>query len=263
MTDLTISFFTSLIGGGAGIGVVVFALSKWLGSVWKEHIGRLEDARITIETLQKQATIDTIAREHTANLEERLKLIEQNHERSSTKEEHFHQISQETYQKLFDRKISVYDELMNLSMELYRVEDSVYRLNNQREKTGLDALPFALHSYSYGYSYENFSDKLRKNLTVLSPQLMESFIKWDKFFSLTYSQDMKGDIENRMNEVKESIENKTLEELKNKLIEKHPNSSLEKALTKGIIIQSHFEDLKIVLDQIRKDVQLLNKQINR
>lgn len=263
MSDLAISFFTSLIGGGAGIGVVIFALSKWLGSVWKERIGRLEDARITLETLQEQATIETIAREHTADLEERLKLIEQNHERSSAKEEYFHQISQETYQKLFDRKISVYDELMISAIELYRLEDSIYSSNNQIIRTGLDALPFALHSCSYGYSYESISNKLRANLTVLSPQLMEAFIKWDKFFSLAYSQDMEGKIENNINEIKRSIADDKLKEFKDKLHEKHSSSSLEKVLTKGIIVQHHFEELKIVLDQIKKDIQILNEQINR
>lgn len=263
MTDLSISFFTSLIGGGVGIGVVVLTLSKWLGSIWKERIGRLEEARITIENLQEQATIDTIAREHTANLEERLKFIEQDHERISAKEEQFHQISQETYQKLFDRKISVYDQLMNLALELYRVEDSVYKLNDRIEKNGLYALPYALHSCSCGYSYEKISNKLRENLTVLSPQLMESFIKWDKFFSLTYSQDIESQIENNITEIKESIENSKLKELEKKLLENHSNSSIEKVLIKGIIVQSSFEELKVVLDQIKKDIQVLNQQINR
>ncbi len=168
MTDLAISFFTSLVGGGAGIGVVVFALSKQLGSVWKERIGRLEDARITIETLQEQATIDTIAREHTADLEARIKLIEQDHERRSVEEEHFHQISQETYQKLFENKIDVYNELSTLLNNYYT--NGI----NERDSMSIKHLS----PYEHFDKFELLSKFILKNALYVSPELNELNYRW-------------------------------------------------------------------------------------
>lgn len=76
------------LGGQAAL----FGLIIYLGKIHLERIGRNE-----------QAAID-----------ERLKLLEQDHEERLTKGEHFHQISQQTYQNLFDKKISAAKELSDL-----------------------------------------------------------------------------------------------------------------------------------------------------
>ena len=72
-------------GGNAVLGGLII----YLGKIYLERIGRNE-----------QAAID-----------ERLKRLEQDHEKLLTKDEHFHQISQQTYQKLFDEKINAAKEL--------------------------------------------------------------------------------------------------------------------------------------------------------
>lgn len=168
MTDLIIGSFTSLIGAGAGISVVIFALSRWLGSVWKERIERLEEARITIENIQEQAHIDTIAREHTTDLEKRLKFIEQDHERRSVEEEHFHQISQETYQKLFEKKIDVYTELSTLLNNYYT--NGV----NERDSMSIKYM----NPYEHFDKFELLSKFILKNALYVSPELNKLNYRW-------------------------------------------------------------------------------------
>ena len=167
MTELAISFFISLIGGGAGISVVVFALSKWLGSVWKERIGRLEDAKVAIETLQEQASIDTVARDHAAGLEERLKLLEQDYDRRSTKDEHFHQISQETYQTLFNRKLNLTEELADLVWEY----DEEIPISIEMPDS---------HESVFFQRYLKINQHIRKNSLFFSPDLVQTNLELHK-----------------------------------------------------------------------------------
>lgn len=107
-------FLSTLIGSGIGIGAILFGLSKWLGSVWAERIKNVEQLEHEIKLLKENATVDTIAREQQATIDERLKKVEQEHVILMTKDEHFHQISQETYQNLFARKLTIYEDVANL-----------------------------------------------------------------------------------------------------------------------------------------------------
>ncbi len=58
--------------------------------------------------------LERIGRNEQAAIDERLKRLEQDHEKLLTKDEHFHQISQQTYQNLFDIKIDAAKELSKL-----------------------------------------------------------------------------------------------------------------------------------------------------
>lgn len=84
-------FWPELIISWGGNAVLV-GLVAYIGKIYLERIGR-----------EEQAVID-----------ERLKHLEQDHENLLTKREHFHQISQQTYQKLFDDKINAAKELSAL-----------------------------------------------------------------------------------------------------------------------------------------------------
>ena len=85
------SFWQELFISWGGNAVLV-GLIAYIGQIYFERIGRKE-----------QATLD-----------ERLKRLEQDHEKLTAKSEHFHQISQQTYQKLFDDKINAAKELSAL-----------------------------------------------------------------------------------------------------------------------------------------------------
>lgn len=89
-----IEFWQALIIS-VGSNAVLCSLIIYLGKIYLERVKRNE-----------QATIDTIARDQQAELDKRLKFLEQDHEKILTYSEHFHQVSQKTYQKLFDEKLS-------------------------------------------------------------------------------------------------------------------------------------------------------------
>lgn len=235
MTDLAISFFTSLIGGGAGISVVVFALSKWLGSIWKERIGRLEEARITIENLQKQAHIDTIAREHTADLEKRLKFIEQDHERRSVEEEHFHQISQETYQNLFENKIDVYTQLSTLLNNYYT--------NGTNER---DSMSMKYRSpYEYFDKFELLSKFILKNALYVSPELNELNYRWH----VKYIR--------KINEVRAStILFNPMEEVNSYDVKQEENKIY------GKFYDDTKEEIYVINEQLKEDIRKISKFIH-
>lgn len=96
------------IGGNA----ILAGLVVYLGRIYLERIGRNE-----------QAAID-----------ERLKKLEQEHESLIVKGEHFHQISQATYQKLFDKKIDTYSEAWKICTNL---ENYVEQYNYSFKTTGI------------------------------------------------------------------------------------------------------------------------------
>lgn len=87
MSDFWQKLIMSLGGQAALFGLIIY-----LGKIHLERIGRNE-----------QAAVD-----------ERLKRLEQDHEKRLTKGEHFHQISQQTNQNLFDIKIDAAKELSKL-----------------------------------------------------------------------------------------------------------------------------------------------------
>ena len=95
-------FWQELIINWGG-NAVLAGLVIYLGKIYLERTNRNE-----------QATIDTVARDQQAELDKRLKSLEQDHEKILTYSEHFHQVSQKTYQKLFDEKIVLYQTLIGL-----------------------------------------------------------------------------------------------------------------------------------------------------
>lgn len=98
-------FWQQLLGTLAG-NTLLIGLAGFLGKIYIERIARNE-----------QASIDTVARHDTAELQKQMDKLKQEHEKILVKDEHFHQISQETYQRLFEFKIEVYKELNKLKLE--------------------------------------------------------------------------------------------------------------------------------------------------
>ena len=165
MPELISSFFTALIGGGATIGVVVFALSRWLGSVWEKRINQLEGARLAIETLREKATIDSVARDHTKELQEQLDLLKQEHEKLLVKDEHFHQISQKTYQDLFELKIETYKELNELKL---KYEIPILYDTDQLDYKGIDN-----RNLLYFEKFNNIINHVNSKAIYITPNLQE------------------------------------------------------------------------------------------
>jgi len=85
-------------------------------SFWQELIINLGGNAVLCGLIiyLSKSYIERIGRNEQATLDERLKRLEQDHENLLTKREHFHQISQQTYQKLFEDKINAAKELSAL-----------------------------------------------------------------------------------------------------------------------------------------------------
>ena len=133
------------LGGNAVLGGLII----YLGKIYLARIGRNE-----------QAAID-----------ERLKRLEQDHEKLTAKSEHFHQISQQTYQKLFDDKINAAKELSVLVADF---EECIFLSDN---------FPGSFESTFFS-RYLKVCEFTRRNNLFFSPDLVrtnhELYIKMRK-----------------------------------------------------------------------------------
>ena len=177
MSEMFASFLAPIFGGSAVIGLVVFGLSKWLGNIWAERLRMLEDARITIETLQAQATIDTEGREHQTELDQRLKNLEQEYEKITAKADYFHQVTLDTYQEIFKKKIEVYDELTKLKsiyINNFSIVTSLRNEENFPDKNYHDSANGIENYAKLLAMYEIVTD----NQLYVSTALLKAFTVW-------------------------------------------------------------------------------------
>lgn len=128
-----------LLGGGS---VVVFAFSGWLGKVWADRLMVKEKSQ------------------HDQELEKLRKMLE-----TKIKEmEHSHQISQKTYQNLFEKKIAIYELLIKQKVEYQRVlnEDPRYKHEDNPKSF-------------YYQTFNNFKNIIAENKLYVSDELAEKY----------------------------------------------------------------------------------------
>lgn len=150
------NFWQELIitwGGNAVLGGLII----YLGKIHLERIGRNE-----------QAAID-----------ERLKRLEQDHEKLVNKDEYFHQVTVDTYQEIFKKKIKVYDELTRLKSLYINHTSIITSLRNNEDfqdenyyddSNGIECYSLLLEMYAYTI----------KNQLYISTQLLKNFTEWMK-----------------------------------------------------------------------------------
>ena len=138
-------FWQELIISWGG-NVVLVGFIAYIGKIYLERTGR-----------EEQAVID-----------ERLKRLEQDHERLLTKDEHFHQISQQTYQKLFEHKIEVYNHLSNLVSSYHLLDCTDY-------SQGFDNNSI---KYNLVSSFIEISKYISSNSTYVTPNLYKKNSEW-------------------------------------------------------------------------------------
>ena len=241
------SFWQELIinwGGNAVLGGLII----YLGKIYLERIGRNE-----------QAAID-----------ERLKRLEQDHEKLLTKDEHFHQISQQTYQKLFDRKIAVYDELLSLTITFEKLTHPKFSEWDEMEtesKIGYWFLMSGLHT-ELSTTYSAIDNIISKNITVLSPQLSENFLIWLVYFRSEFDSHNKENLDKSLKNMGEAFLSQTTNnngQIKSLLEESEKSSYKEKTRLqniKGSLLLKNLDQFDEVLKQIKSDCLILNKKIN-
>lgn len=243
MSNFWQELIISLSGNALLGGLIIY-----LGKIYLERIGRNE-----------QATID-----------ERLKNLEQDHEKRLTEGEHFHQISQQTYQKLFDRKIAVYDVLLSLTITFEKLTHPNFIKWDERtteSKIGHCILMSGLHA-ELSKVYSAIDENISKNITVLSSDLSEKFLIWLVHFRTEfdlYNKDNLDKILDTMGEAFLSQVTNNNEEIRSFLKKTDKNSYRDKLRlqnVKGSLLLKNLDQFNEILKQIKTDSLTLNKKIN-
>lgn len=106
--ESTINLFGAVIVTLGGSSAIVFGLSAWIGKIWANKLMEKDKTKYTkeIETLKDEL------------------------QTKMTKMEHFHKISEQTYQTLFNAKIATYNDLLYEKTEYYKIlnEDEVFEM---------------------------------------------------------------------------------------------------------------------------------------
>lgn len=107
------NLFGAVVVSLGGSTAIVFGLSSWIGKIWANRLMEKDKLKYTKE-------IETLKNELQTKI---------------TQMEHFHQISQETYQKLFTKKIEIYESLINEKIEYLKTthEDEMFELHDYPE----------------------------------------------------------------------------------------------------------------------------------
>jgi hypothetical protein len=144
--ESTINLFGAVIVTLGGSSAIVFGLSSWIGKIWATKLMEKDKSKYIKE-------IETLKNELQTKM---------------TKMEHFHKISEQTYQSLFNAKIATYNDLLYEKTEYYKIinEDETFEM--------MDYPPEV---------YYNFFVKIRKiideNRLYISNELSD---KYDKLY---------------------------------------------------------------------------------
>ncbi len=115
--DNLLNIITATVLSIGGTTLVVLGLSSWLGKVWANRI-LLQDKNKyekEMEALKANNTRDLQQIKAMGDLQ--LEQIKQILQRELATREIFHQISKETYKRIFDNKIATYTELLRVKSE--------------------------------------------------------------------------------------------------------------------------------------------------
>lgn len=242
-------------GGNAVLG----ALVVYLGKIYLERTNRNE-----------QATIDTVARDQQAKIDERLKHIEQYQENRLTRNDYFHQISQQTYQKLFDKKVEVYSDLFTLVIEIE--SEYPYMPNSVAEKVltdqeiGIEEILLSARGKFVYDKYVKLNSIFNKNLSLLSPVLVDQYLIWKSKIKpeldIIREKDLvrTSDIINKLDDNLEFASNSELlgERIKaDKKMYTHVTY-----LKKVIVYQNNLDGFKLIVKQIENEIKALNQRID-
>lgn len=106
--ESTVNLFGAVIVTLGGSSAIVFGLSSWIGKIWATKLMEKDKSKYTKE-------IETLKNELQTKM---------------TKMEHFHKISEQTYQSLFNAKIATYNDLLYEKTEYYKIinEDEAFEM---------------------------------------------------------------------------------------------------------------------------------------
>lgn len=266
------SFWAELFVNLAG-NAVLGSLLVYLGKIYLDRINRNEQAVIDEKARADQAVINEQARADQARLDERMKDIEQKYEQLKIKDEHFHQISQQSYQKLFDKKVEVYSQLMSVSHSIKtaypHIDHNVEKKLKNNQDIGSEGILLSIRAIYANKKYEEFRQLIDKNLAVLSADLLVVYFAWmdvvnakmqenSDFFLVETSELMEKatqEIQDNPNQDQLALVSKFAEEQRKYL-------EYKKKLKTTIIYNNSFVEFERIINQIRSDIQIINKKID-
>ena len=243
-------WLAAITASGLGLGAVVMGLSAWLGNVWSKRIETATTLRNDLEKLKEQSVVDKQARYDQAQLDERMKEIEQKYNELNTKGEYFHQISQQTYQKLFERKMVAYEKFLLKSYKLQEdIENYELFITNREKITNENSLnPRILELSKIIFNdFNELTIDLNIDLIILSPELQQLVIKVENIFFEAL------DDGNYIRTAPIDFSN---------LINNPTDTEIIKKYFAYYLADKKLQDVKDIIKQIRKDVVKISNKID-
>lgn len=147
----------NILGVLGGAGVLITGLSTFLGKLWSDKSLLREKARLTSE-------LKEIENRHSMAIQ----LLEKELQLELIKKDQFHQISKTTYEKLFDKKIKIYSDLLQLKTDYdrFKNESGTFEYIDPTED-------FLSH-------FKLFKEKIEENRLYISNEISDRFDEWYK-----------------------------------------------------------------------------------
>lgn len=243
-------WLAAITASGLGLGTVVMGLSAWLGNVWSKRIETATTLKNDLERLKEESVVDKQARHDQAQLDERMKEIEQKYKELNTKGEYFHQISQQTYQKLFERKMVAYEKFLLKCYKLQKdIENYELFITNREKITNKNLLNPRILELSK-IIFNDFNElimDLNIDLIILSPELQQLVIKVENIFFGAL------DDGNYIRTAPIDFSN---------LINNPTDTEIIKKYFAYYLADKKLQDVKDIIKQIRKDVVKISNKID-
>lgn len=211
-----------------GAGVVVTSLSTYLGKRWA-------DSALIKEKAKFETELKTIDNNHSMAIQ----LLEKDLQLEINKKDQFHQISKATYENLFNKKITVYTQLLKLKTDFDH-----FQYENGRFEY-IDPTNDILSHFTL------FKEKIENNRLYISNELSDKYDQWYKQASPFYQQ-----LESTEMEIHVHAQPDTDPEALTQDVWHAQYPILEK------LVNESYEKMSVVIKQIEIDVKAIKNSMN-
>jgi len=153
-SEFIIEHIIEVLGGA---GALVMGLSTYLGKLWADK-----------SLLKEGGILKTKLKEMENKHLMEIKLLEKALQLELAKKDQFHQISKTTYESLFDKKISIYSDLLKLKMDY------------DRFKNESGSFEYIDPTNEFLSHFKLFKEKIEENRLYISNEISEKYDAWYK-----------------------------------------------------------------------------------
>lgn len=187
------------------------------------------------------------------------------------KKDNFNQISNNGYQKLFERKIDTYNELASIGFQSSKF-DTAYSgavesadINENTKKTLIHK-----HYIKIYESYLKFEKTIQNDFLILSPELGSAYLDWQSFIYHESKELLQGSYQIHACGIDDAFELLKREyriteresDFHSKISETDKHSYELKALIIGELIELNSDRFNCLIALIKHDILKINKRIN-